>query len=96
MTLTHHAAARCRDRGISAELARREVEQAATAGRRAKAKPRWAWLPDHDASRGANARKDGTYRYHWNLEETRAYLCVKTATGWRVVTVLINYGSEAA
>lgn len=95
IVVTHHAAERCRQRGISIETMKRDIRRAAVAGRKSKAKPKWAWLPDHDASRGAGARKDGTYRYLWDEDEQRAYLCAKTHTGWRAVTVLVNYDASA-
>lgn len=96
VVVTHHAAQRCRDRAVSIETMKREVRAAAVSGRKAKSKPRWCWLPDHDASKGAGARKDGTYRYLWTEGQERAYLCAKTATGWRVLTVLVNYEAAVA
>jgi hypothetical protein len=89
VSLTDHAYERCWGRGVSVSQAKREVREAALAGRMSKRKPRWAWLPDQTRSEGGKA-KEGTYRYLWDEQEERAYLCARKPNGWLIVTVLIN------
>lgn len=84
--LTTHARERAfRRTGLTVAGIAAEVRAAHEAGRRAKAKPRWACEQEGDRRHGVKA---GTYRYFWNEEETHAYLCVQGRGEWRVITVL--------